>query len=64
MANWSEENPKKRNVAMGLIMVAGITLLDIATANQVSSRHALRTGSRRMYRDRTGFPKAWRHHGV
>ena len=57
MANWRDDNPKKSNVAMGLMMVAGITLLDIATANEVSVRHARGTGSRRMYRDRTGFPK-------
>jgi len=42
---------------MGLMMVAGITLLDIATVNEVSVRHARRMGSRRMYHDRTGFPK-------
>jgi hypothetical protein len=71
MANWRDDNPKKSNVALGLMMVAGITLLDIATANEVSVRHARQKGSRRMYRDRTGFPKgvaasrgiAARHHG-
>jgi hypothetical protein len=52
-----DDNPKKGNVAIGLMMVAGITLLDIVTANEVSLRHARRTGSRRMYHDRTGFPK-------
>jgi hypothetical protein len=57
MANWRDDNPKKSNVAIGLMMVAGITLLDIATANEVSVRHARRTGSQRMYYNRTGFPK-------
>jgi hypothetical protein len=57
MANWRDDNPKKSNVALGLMMVAGITLLDIASAKAVSVRHSRHTGSRRMYRDRTGFPK-------
>jgi hypothetical protein len=52
-----DDNPKKSNVALGLMMVAGITLLDIATANEVSLRNGGRTGSRRMYHDRSGFPK-------
>jgi hypothetical protein len=57
MANWRDDKSKRSNVAVGLMMVAGITLLDIATANEVGVRHARRRGSRRMYHDRTGFPK-------
>jgi hypothetical protein len=57
MANLRDDNPKKGNVAMGLMMVAGITLLDIATANEVRGRHARPTGTRRMYNDRSGYPK-------
>ncbi|MEN3290228.1 MAG: hypothetical protein V7634_4528, partial [Bradyrhizobium sp.] len=52
-----EDNPKKSNVALALMMVAGITLLDVAAAREVSARHARQTGSRRMYGDRTGYPK-------
>src|SRR3954471_12873149 len=51
------DNPKRGNVAMALIMVAGITLLDVATAKQVGVRHAPPKGPRRMYYDRAGYPR-------
>src|SRR3954463_1764793 len=57
MAALSDDNPKKDNVAMALMMVGGITLLDIATAQGVSVRHSPQRGRRQMYHDRTGFPK-------
>lgn len=57
MANWRDDNPKKDNVGIGLMMVAGITLLDMVTAGEVSGRHARSAGSRRMYHERSGFPK-------
>jgi hypothetical protein len=57
MANWRDDNPKKDNVGIGLMMVAGIALLDLVTASEVSGRHTRGAGSRRMYRDRGGFPK-------
>jgi hypothetical protein len=57
MAGLRDDNPKKGNVAMALMMVAGITLLDIAAAKEVGSRHARQKGSRRMYYDRSGYPK-------
>ena len=52
-----EDNPKKHNVALALLMVGGITLLDIAAAKEVSARHAPQKGARRMYNDRSGYPK-------
>jgi hypothetical protein len=55
-AAFRDDNPKKGNVAMALMMVGGITLLDIATANEVSARHAPHKGSHRMYHERTGYP--------
>src|SRR3954468_9047667 len=51
------DNPKRGNVAIALLMVAGITLLDVATAQEVGVRHAPPKGPRRMYYDRGGFPK-------
>lgn len=51
------DNPKRGNVALALLMVGGITLLDFATAKEVSARHAPGNGSRRTYSDRTGYPK-------
>jgi len=56
MSGLRDDNPKKGNVAMSLVMVGGITLLDIASAMEVSARHSRQTGSRRMYYDRTGYP--------
>jgi hypothetical protein len=52
-----DDNPKKGNVVIALMMVGGITLLDIAAAEAVGARHARRTGRRRLYPDRTGYPK-------
>jgi len=57
MAGLRDDNPKKGNVMMALMMVGGITLLDIATAQQVTARHATPTRPRRVYHDRTGYPK-------
>jgi hypothetical protein len=57
MAGLRDDNPKKGNVAMALMMVGGITLLDIAAAKGVGARHAPQRGSQRMYYDRTGYPK-------
>jgi hypothetical protein len=57
MAGFRDDNPKKGNVAIALMMVAGITLLDIAVANELSARHASPTGRRRIYNDRSGYPK-------
>jgi len=57
LAALRDDNPKKDNVAMALMMVGGITLLDIAAAQGVTVRHAPQQGRRRMYHDRTGFPK-------
>src|SRR3954470_12170366 len=50
-------NPKQGNVTIALMMVAGITLLDVVTAKQVGARHARPAGQQRMYYDRTGYPK-------
>ena len=57
MTALRDDNPKKDNVAIALMMVAGITLLDITTAMEVGARHAPKKGSQRTYRDRTGYPR-------
>ncbi len=57
MGGLHADNPKRGNVALALLMVGGITLLDIVTAKEVSARHAPGTGSRRSYDDRSGYPK-------
>jgi hypothetical protein len=52
-----DDNPKKSNVAIALMMVGGITLLDIATATEVAADHVPQRGARRAYRNRSGYPK-------
>jgi hypothetical protein len=51
------DNRKKGNVATALIMVVGITVLDIVTAQEVGRRHRRQKGPQRMYYERTGYPK-------
>lgn len=51
------DNPKKANVATALLMVLGITALDIMTAQEVGRRHKRPKRPPRMYYERTGFPK-------
>ena len=52
-----EDNPKRHNVALALTMVIGITLLDLIGANATAVRHKENRGPRRLYRDRSGFPR-------
>jgi hypothetical protein len=54
---YNGDNPKKDNVALALLMVAGISLLDLAAAQGTTSRHRQDRGRRRMYYDRSGFPR-------
>jgi hypothetical protein len=49
------ENAKRENVGIALAVVAGVTLLDIAGAQAVTSQHK-RRGKPRNYRNRSGFP--------
>jgi hypothetical protein len=57
LAGFRSDNPKKENVAVALLMVAGITLLDLVGRQGAKARHARYRGRRRLYNDRTGFPK-------
>ncbi|MBB3595999.1 hypothetical protein FHX08_006419 [Rhizobium sp. BK529] len=50
------DNDKRGNAALALIMVAGITLLDIAARGTSTIRHARYKVQRRDYADRSGFP--------
>jgi hypothetical protein len=50
-------NPKKHNVALALLMVGGIAYLDYKAAQQTAPRSPLRGARRRLYADRSGFPK-------
>jgi hypothetical protein len=57
MTGLRDDNPKKQNVEIAMLMIAGITLLDIACAQGITARHSRNNGGRRMYHDRSGFPK-------
>lgn len=56
-AAYRPDNPKRDNVGLALAAVAGITLLDLAAAQGVTSRHGRTPGDRQRYRDRSGFPQ-------
>jgi hypothetical protein len=49
-------NPKRGNVGVGLMMVAGIAALDLVAATAVTARHSRRNAPIPNYRDRSGFP--------
>jgi hypothetical protein len=50
------DNPKRDNVALALLMVGGVTLLDIIATGANTARHTRRQGQARSYGDRSGFP--------
>ncbi|MDB5513735.1 MAG: hypothetical protein JWQ17_493 [Tardiphaga sp.] len=57
LSAFRSDNPKKGNVGLALLMVGGVTLLDLIGAQGTKVRHNPQRGERRSYRDRTGFPK-------
>ncbi|MBP0446345.1 hypothetical protein J8J14_16345 [Roseomonas sp. SSH11] len=50
-------NPRRGNVEVALLAVAGITVLDLICQKGLTSRHARAPGPYRDYRDRSGFPQ-------
>ena len=52
-----DDNPKRDNVGLALLMLAGITALDVAGAQGVTSRHARGGAKPRNYLARSGFPR-------
>ncbi|MGY3443647.1 hypothetical protein ACVW17_003648 [Bradyrhizobium sp. USDA 4473] len=55
MSAMTRDNPKKHNVALALLMIGGIALLDYRGARETTRRP--QSGRRRLYPDRSGFPK-------
>jgi hypothetical protein len=53
------DNRKRGNAALALLMVAGVTFLDVIAKGAIAARHGRRNGKARDYGDRSGFP-----HGV
>lgn len=50
-------NPKRGNIGVALLMLAGLTVLDVVAAQGTASRHSRSQGKSRDYRDRSGFPQ-------
>jgi len=50
-------NRKRDKVGLAMAMVAGVALLDYVTAQEATTRHARGNGVRRLYHDRSGFPR-------
>lgn len=53
---FKDGNAKKRNVGTALLLVAGITLLDLLAAQALVARNSRRSAPR-SYGDRSGFPQ-------
>lgn len=51
------DNPKRDNVAIALVMVAGVTLLDMLAVGSTTGRHTRHRGDIRDFGERSGFPK-------
>ena len=51
------DNRKRENAALALLMVVGVTFLDIVATGTNTIRHTRHAGQRRSYEDRSGFPK-------
>jgi hypothetical protein len=51
------DNPKRGNAAIATLMVAGITLLDLAAFSGVKAAHRRDASSDRDYSNRSGFPR-------
>ena len=55
-AAYTDDNPKKNNVAIAMAAVAGIAIADLATGQSIRGLHK-RKGPVRDFSDRSGFPK-------
>jgi hypothetical protein len=51
------DNPKRDNVVVALALLLGITAIDLIDAQATTVLHDRRSGRRRSYRDRSGFPR-------
>lgn len=57
LGGLGRNNRKRNNVAFVLLMVLGLTVLDIVGAQAVTARHSRSRSRARLYHDRSGFPK-------
>ncbi|MCP3402058.1 hypothetical protein [Bradyrhizobium sp. CCGB20] len=57
LSGLTSDNPKKGNVALALLMVGGIAMLDYRAAQETKPRRPPRDERRKLYPNRSGFPK-------
>ena len=57
MSGLTQDNPKKGNIALALLMVGGIALLDYRAAQDTKPRRPPPKAKRKLYPNRSGFPK-------
>ncbi|WP_342587605.1 hypothetical protein [Pararhizobium arenae] len=51
------DNRKRGNAALALLLVAGVTFLDLIAKGAIAARHRRENGKVRSYSDRSGFPQ-------
>ena len=57
LSGLAPDNPKKGNIALALLMVGGIAMLDYRAAQATKSRRPARDARRKLYPNRSGFPR-------
>ncbi|MCK1712942.1 MULTISPECIES: hypothetical protein [unclassified Bradyrhizobium] len=57
LSGLTSDNPKKGNIALALLMVGGIAMLDYRAAQDTKPRRPPREARRKLYPNRSGFPK-------
>ena len=60
LSGLTADNPKKGNIALALLMVGGIAMLDYRAAQDTKPRRPPRDARRKLYPNRSGFPKGHR----
>ncbi|HEX2941435.1 MAG TPA: hypothetical protein VHO91_10330, partial [Rhodopila sp.] len=54
---YRRDNPKRGNIGLALVVLAGVTVLDVVVAQGVLARHRRKDQPWRDYSHRTGFPQ-------
>jgi len=57
LSGLTSDNPRKGNIALALLLVGGIAALDYRAAQDTTPRRPPPRAKRRLYHDRSGFPK-------
>ncbi|MCP3401901.1 MULTISPECIES: hypothetical protein [unclassified Bradyrhizobium] len=57
ISGLTPDNPRKGNIALALLMVGGIAVLDYRAAQETKPRRPPSKSSRKLYPNRSGFPK-------